>query len=787
MRALDLKLWRDLWAIRGQAVAIALVVTAGMTVLVMSLGAIVSLEETRLAYYERYRFADVFASAKRAPERLKERIADIPGVQTVETRVVRYVTLDIPGFAEPAMARLVSVPEDRRPLLNDLALRAGRWVERGRPDEAIVSETLATGHGLVLGGRIGAVVNGRLRQLEIVGIALSPEFVYSIGPGALMPDDRRYGVVWMGREALAAAFDLDGAFNDLSLSLLRGAGETAAIEELDRLLEPYGGTGAYARKDQISNWFVSGEIDQLKSIATILPTIFLAVAAFLLNIVISRLIALERGQIGLMKAFGYSDLAVGWHYMKLVLVIALGGVALGVLGGIGMGRWITQIYTLQFKFPLLYYRLDTEAILTAVAVSLAAAALGAWAAVRRAAALPPAEAMRPPPPPIFRGGALAAWSLPAWIDQPTRMIVRHILRSPVRSLSSLAGIALSVSLLVVSLNWRDAIAELIDSYFHETQRQDITLGFAEDEAARARFDAGGLPGVLAAEPFRSISAKLRHGQRERREGVVGVLPEASLRVIHDASGKVLQVAPSGLTISTKLAELLGVEPGDEIEVEALTGRRTKALVPVVATFETYIGSPAYMHLDALNRLMGEGAVISGVELRVDPAEQDRLYARLKRTAAVAAVMSRKAAIDMFSETLEKTIDIMIGFYVIFGCVTAFGVVYNAARIGLSERERELASLRVLGFTRFEISYILIGELVLIALAAMPIGCLVGYGLSLAFKTAFDNDLYRIPIVAEPATYGLAMAFAGLAVAVACWSVRRRIDQLDLVAVLKTRE
>ncbi|MDH3768657.1 MAG: ABC transporter permease, partial [Gammaproteobacteria bacterium] len=407
MRALDMKVIRDLWHLRGQVFAIALVIASGVAVLVMSLSTREALTNTAEAYYERYGFADVFAGLKRAPESIKHRIEDIPGVQTVQTRVVRYATLDIEGFAEPVMGQFVSVPEGRAAALNRLAIRTGRTIAPNRADEIILNEPFAEAHGLTLGDEVVAILNGNRRKLQVVGIALSPEFIYSLGPGALLPDDLRFGVMWMGREALAAAFDQQGAFNYVALRLSRGASADSVLPALDRILKPYGGIGAIARKDHLSHWFVMNEIDQLSKMSKILPTIFVLVSAFLTNMVMARLIATERTQIGLMKAFGYSNLEVGWHYIKFVIVIAAVGIALGLVSGAWFGKLATELYAGLFRFPLLLYKASPSAFVIASAVTFTAALAGTLGSVRRAATLAPAQAMIPPSPPVYRKSILA--------------------------------------------------------------------------------------------------------------------------------------------------------------------------------------------------------------------------------------------------------------------------------------------------------------------------------------------------------------------------------------------
>ena len=787
MSALDRKLRRDLWRLRGQVVAIAFIVASGVGVLIMSLSSLEALRETAAAYYERYRFAEVFAEVKRAPRVLEAKVAQLPGVQAVETRIVEFAIIDLEGFGEPIIGQFVSLPERGQPVLNRLALRSGRWIAPDRVDEVIIGEPFAEAYGLKPGDSFEAVLKGNKRTLQIVGIALSPEFVYSIGPGALMPDDERFGPFWMGREALAAAYDLEDSFNNLVLSLQRGSDPNVVIERLDGLLEDYGGVGAYARKDQVSNWFIMNELEQLRSMSRILPTIFLAVAGFLTNMVLARLIAMERTEIGLLKAFGYSNLAVGWHYAKMVMVMAGLGVLLGWAVGYGLGQFNTQVYAEQFRFPFLLYRPGPGPFATAAVVSLLAALIGAAGAVRGAVALAPAEAMRPPAPPSFRKGGLSDGRLSGLLDQPSRMILRQLVRWPLRAFLTSAGIAMAVAVMISSLQWLDSIDHMVEVNFFQAQHQDVMVGLVDAERESVLREFENLPGVLAVEPQRIVTAVFRAGTRRHRGALNGILPDARLQPAYDSAGRIVPVPPSGLVLSTMLAEKLGVEPGDRVWVEILEGRRPNLAVPVTALFDTYIGMPAYMDIAALNRLLLEPRRVASLDLLVDEAEQAALFAELKETPKVAAVMVRRAAVDTFHETLARTLMIFVSFFVAFGCSLAFGVAYNTARIALSERGRELATLRVLGFSRWEISYILLGEVGLTVLVGLPLGCLTGLGLTWLITSAFVTELYRIPLVIEPATYGLAVVIVLLAAGISGLLVRRRLDRLDLIAVLKTRE
>ncbi len=787
MGPLDRKLLRDLWRMKGMVIAIAVVIGTGVATFVMSSGTVYSLEETRTAYYERYRFADVFASLKRAPESLAERIGRIPGVKWVQTRIVRQVVLDLPGLEEPATGRLVSIPERGAPLLNAVKIRLGRTVAPGSTDEVVISEAFAEAHGFLPGDSFHAVLNGKRRELAVVGVGLSPEYVYSIAPGTFMPDDERFGVIWMGREALEAAFDLEGAFDDVSLAVQPGTSTDEVIDRLDDLLEPYGGVGAIAREDQTSNWFLSGDIDQLRTMATIMPSIFLAVSAFLLNMVVSRLVETEREQIGLLKAFGYTSTGVGWHYLKYVLAMVALGIILGYLSGAWLGRSITGVYTQFYRFPFLYYRLEPSVFASAALISLAAAALGAFGAVRRAVSLPPAQAMVPPPPPLYQRGLLRRLGVTRSFDQPTLMILRHIARWPLRSGVTVMGIALALALLISSTHWFDAIDHMMEVDFHLVQRQDVSVNLTEARAAGVMHELNHLPGVMASEPYRSVPVRFRAGHHKELESLTGVPPDADLQIVLDVERGPLRVPETGVLLADKLAELLEVAPGDSVTVEVLEGRRPVRDLRVAGTFETYMGTPAYMDIAALNRLMLEGPVVSGAHLLVNPAEEAALYRDLKSTPQVAGVTLRTAAIESFEETLAESLDYILFFYVVFACLLASGVVYNSVRITLSERGRELASLRVLGFTRYEVSYILLGELALLTLLAVPLGCLLGYGLSWLMTDLFETDLYRIPMIIERSTYGFSIVVITLAALGSGVLVRRRIDRLDLIAVLKTRE
>jgi putative ABC transport system permease protein len=787
MLAIDKKLWRELWGMRLQALAIAMVVVSGVCIFIMSLSTLHSLFETRRTYYSEHHFAEVFAALKRAPLSLVKRIEELPGVDKIETRVVAYVNLDVAGFADPVSGHLISLPDNSRGSLNQIVLREGRLTEPGNDNEVLVVEEFARAHRLQPGDKLRATINGRRKTLTIVGTALSPEYIYQIAPGAMFPDHKRYGVFWMARKPLASAYDMDGAFNDVNMTITPGTHVETLLDQLDNLLKAYGGIGAYARKDQLSNRFLSEELKQQQTIATVFPVIFFGVAAFLLNVVLSRLISLEREQIAALKAFGYSDWAVGLHYAKLVMMIAALGIIIGTVVGVYLGKGMSNIYMHLYSLPYMIYVLKPQVVLAAAFISTAAALLGAMYAVRNAARLPPAQAMRPEPPAIYHATLVERLGLQRWFSQPTRMILRHIERRPFKSLLTMLGIAMACGIIMVSGFQEGAMDHMVEVQYGMSQREDLIVIYTDPTSQRSLYSLRSLQGVEQVEGFRTVPAKLQFRHRSHRTTVNGIEPDGRLMLLLDTELKSIHVPSEGVVLTDYLAEILQIQPGDLLTIEVLEGNRPSVQVPVVATAKQYLGVNAYMQRAALNRLLKEGHALTGALLTVDERNQRKVYAELKEMPRIAGVVEHDAAIQAFYDTLAETILFFTLISTILGATISFGVVYNSMRIALSERNRELASLRVLGLERNEVAYILLGELALLTLAAIPVGLLIGYGLCAYLASQFDTDLYRVPLVLGIRVYAFAALVVIVSALISGWMIWRDLAHLDMVSVLKTKE
>lgn len=787
MTQLDRKLFRDLLRMKGQAIAVSLVMACGLAMLIMARSLIISLETTRQRYYEENHFAQVFDTLKRAPLSLVPQIAAISGVSTVEPGIAVQVTLDIAGLEEPATGLVRSLPDFHPPELNQLFLRHGQWLRPGGRHEVLVGEAFAEANSLHPGDKVTMVLNGRLQTFRLAGIVLSPEFIFEARPGAALPDNRTYGIFWMPYEELANAFDLDRAFNHLSLSLAPGASEKSVIHDVDQLLEPYGGRGAHGRADHASHIRVSDEIRVLETLSIGFPMVFLSVAAFMTNAVLSRLLALQREQIAILKAFGFTNRQVGWHYVKFALVFVMSGTVLGMVGGAFLGGHLVEMYKMFFRFPDLAFRLDRDALLIAWLVGTLTAVAGVLGAVRRAAQLPPADAMRPEPPSSYRQSLLERTGIAKWLSHSFRIAVRNLERKPLQAFFTVAGLALATGILIVPNCFRDSVNEVLEFQWDTVQRHDVTVGLVEPDSDAVEHPLGQLPGVVHLETFRSAAARIRHGHQHRQLMIYGMAHLGEHERIIDAAHHEIEVPRNGLVVSSKLAEVLGAKPGDSVTLEFLDGRRKTVVVTLVGLSEDFAGLTARMERHALNRLLGEGDMITGATFKIDPAQRGAFLNSLKRQPRVSWVAVKESLRANFRKTTAASINLIQSIYLLFATVVAFGVVYNNTRISLAERARELATLRVVGFSQSEVGSVLVIELVLLALIAVPCGLLLGTGFATGIIGAVSTETIRLPLILSLRNYAFAVTVVTVAATLSALFVLRTLRQLNLVSALRAPE
>ena len=720
---------------------------------------------------------------------LHERLAAVPGVAEVKLDVVFDAQVDLPEVVQPVTGRFLGLDlaavHAGRQGLNALSLKQGRWPERGAQLEALVSDRFAAARSLKPGDVVHAILNGRRERIHLVGTAASPEYVFASQGGA--PDDTGFGIWWIDGARMTELFDMQGAFNQASLRLEAGVPERAVLTQLDRLLEPYGSIGAVGRDRQLSTKIVSDELAQLKVMGTVLPAIFLAVAMFILNVVLSRQVATQRSQIAALKALGYPDGAIAWHYIQLALVIA----GLGVVVGLGLsqviGRLMLGLYDEVFRFNRLAYATDTTLVMASALIAALAAAAGTWTAIHAVVRLRPAQAMMPPTPPAYSATLIERLGLGRFLSTSARMVVRNLERRPLRAVFTVTGIALAVALQISGAFWLDAIAHIVDVQFRQVQQGDVLVNFHRPVPVTVVRDLQRLPGVLDAEVYRTEPVKVSLRGRSHDTAVMALRGQAKLMRLVDEDRGALALPAHGVVLSGLLAREIGAQVGDRITLQFRLWSRRSVEVEVVDIARTMFGQLLYMNLDTLNRLSGDGDGVADAALQVDPAAMPAFWAAVKAAPGINSVFDKASSMAEFNHRTERNMGVFSGILTLFAVAMAVGIIYNAARISLSERAWELASLRVLGMTRAEVSVLLLAELAAELLIALPLGALAGWGLATLMMELMASDAIDFPVVIEPSTYASAALIVLAAGVASALLVRRHIDRLDLVSVLKVRE
>ncbi len=786
MKAIRRKLFRDLWHHRGQMISIAAVVaTAIMTVLSMR-GTYESLLESRDSFYQDSRFPHVWAQLERAPESLRRQIRNIEGVSAADTRVSFMANLNVEALDEPATGLFVSI-DNPDEMLGKLHLRSGRFVRSTDRNQIIISEKFANSNSLTEGDRIEAVINGQMRSLEIIGIAISPEHMYPLAPGSIFPDDTTFGIIWMERQALSSLDDMEGAFNEVVLTLSAHAREEHVKAELDELLKLYGGQGSYGRALQLSHQFLENELNQNRTTGTMIPGVFLAVVAFLLNIVLRRLIATQRQEIAVLKAFGYTNRDIGLFYFLYALVAVLAGAVIGIFVGAWLGDVMVEMYKEFFVFPDLVYTLRPRLVLFAFTISVVAASVGALGGMRKAVSLPPAEAMRPQAPARFKPGVMERIGLGHFLSSATRMVLRNIERRPMKSVFSALGVAFSVSILVVGMFMFDSIDYMMELQFGVIQREDVSVVFNRPVSQDVEYDLYRIDGITMVETYRSVPVRFRNGHRKKEAGITGRRRSDALQRIVSGAGEIIEVPLEGVVMSKYLADELGLSLGEEVQVEVLEGSRRIEAAQVVGIVEDFLGISAYMEIENLHRLVGNAKSVSGANLKLISEKRDAISLELADRPGVAGVSNPYKMYESFQKQMDEGLLVGVLFLIIFSSIIAVAVIYNGARIALSERGRELASLRVLGFSKKEVAILLFSEQALITLVSIPIGWYLGYWMADASLASLVSETYRMPMIVDAGTFAASALITIVAAIGSSLIVRRRLNNYDLISVLKTRD
>ncbi len=793
MTVLRRMLWRQLRAESLLLTAVAAMMVVGGAVFVGLRSAHRNLRVSQRSYYEQTRFADFWVRLKKMPRHELAAVRQAAGIRTLTGRIRKYATIDLAEVPEPINALILSLPPDSRPTLNRVLIRQGTGFTPDRTNEVLVIEQFARAHHIQPGQTLDVLVHERKERLHVVGTVISAEFTYLLGPGSLVPDPERFGVLFVKREFAEHAFDFDGSVNELvgTWSAADPVLHHVWLNQLEDRLEPFGVVSKTQRRRQVSHQFLDGEIRGLGVSATVLPAIFLVAAALVLHILMMRLARRQRQIVGTLKAIGYADATIFTHFLKFGGIV---GVVAGIVGGLAgylMALVMTRIYRDYFEFPKLDCPLHIDIVLESTLLSLVFAVAGSWQGARSLFRLAPAEAMRPEPP--RSGGAVFVERLTFlwhWLDTSWRLAWRTLLRQPFRTSTSLFATSTGAALLTSGLLMVRTVGLLVDHQFRRLMANDGEVVFIDEQPPSAVREIRNLPGVLYAEPVLDLPCTLRHGPYTYRTSITGLFPSARLTRPQTISGRRIPIPEQGLVVDQRLADILHVQPGDWIEVRPTRGDRTARTTPIRAITDGFLGVTAYADIRHVSQLAGESLAVRRVQFVTDknPHNDERRNRKLKETPAVAMTLSRHDLIDSLEDTIVRNMMAAIVVLVLFSATIFLGSLVNAASISLSERRREVATLLALGYSPWRVGGLFFRETLLVGGVGTAAGLPLGYAITwLSILPYRDNDLFRIPLAGAPWVWWTAAAVGLVFIVAAHLPVQRRIHRLEVRDVLNVRE
>jgi putative ABC transport system permease protein len=792
MTVLTHKLFRDLLRSGGVLVTIVAIITVGIGSFVGLGSAQRILENSQIAYYNEFQFADFWVDLKKAPLSAVEPIAEFPGVASIETRVTFDVILDLPGVIQPIHGRLISTPArgfDKT--LNGICVIRGSGFSDDRNEEVILGEEFAKKHRLDPGDRIALILNRKREEYTIVGTAISPEYVYMVrGEGDFVPDPEHFGILYIKESYARDVLDFQDACNQIIGKMVPGTTQdvNALLDRIDRRLDPYGVLATVPRERQASHRFLSDEIMGLGVSATIMPAILLFVAALVLNVLMARLAERQRTIIGTLKAIGYSNIKIFIHFLSFGLFVGL----IGGIAGVALGTWMAasmiDLYREFFQFPTFIHQNYLDLIAGGIGISLAFATAGTAQGVRAVLRLAPAEAMRPKPP--ERGGAVFLERFPLlWrsLSFRTHMAIRGLFRNRFRTSTGVISSAFATSILLLTLIMYDSAWYMLDFQFNVVAHSDVDVGMRDEQSLSALLEGRDLPGVDYAEPILGLVCDVRHGRYVRRLSITGLSADHRLTTPMQADLTPIEVPEDGLVLSEKLAEILSADVGARLELTPIRGRRRTVTVPVRSVVEGFIGLECYADIRYISRVVGEAYAANALQFAVNPEHQNDLYAAIKKLPNAQGLSVRADTRGNLESTFIKSMTFSLGMMILCAGVISFGSVLNASLIEIGDRLRDISTFRVLGYRPAQIAAILYRQNMLIFAAGTVIALPLTYVLVNLLATAYNTELFRMPVVFRPLTILLSLAMSFAFVLIAQIFVYRKIQTLNWLEGVQVKE
>lgn len=774
-------LWREILSFKAQVFSIGIVVGIGIGVYFGFSTTYESLLESRDRFYQSAKLPDLFTRVSKAPNYLLSQIRGIEGTEQVEGRIEQDALISLPKMTEPGVGHFISIPAGQ-PELSQLFLVKGRLPN---PNEILVSEGFFNAQTLKLGDSLFATLNGKQKEFSISGVAVSPEHIIAIQPGSPMPDDLHFAVIWIHQSVLESTLDMRASFNSLALTVKPNSSIERIKTEIDDLLSRYGGTNTYSRDKQISAVYVREELKQLSVQAQSIPIIFFLVAAFILNIVISRLVRTQRTQIATLKAVGHRNITISQYYFTLSFLIVLIGALFGILLGVWIGKNMVELYGYYYHFPILVYKFSFSRLFISILFGFGTAFIGTYSSLKKVFRLQPAEAMRPPAPISYANSWLENRGIFQFLKPQMRMVIRGIATSPFRSIMVGLGVSFSIVLLVLGLFWGDSLETLLMGQYGFRQKETGRIQLTREMQNSVVYQIARLPGVIEAEGYRTVPVEIKFNNERETSSIIGYPPNFKLSEVMDEDFNPIPLPTSGLHIGELLANKLGVQIGDQLDLEVLSSKKPKFTLTVRQIIPSFFENNILTSRKELAQIMQTDDLVNQVLFR-SFGDSTELYTKLKEIPTVLSVTYKDSAMKVFYDTSAKFLLVFAFIFSLFAGAIAFGISYNNLRVTLSERDWEVSTLMILGFKNSEVFKILISEVFTLVIGFIPLGWVMGYYNAKWLLLKLSMEEFPIPFHVSQFTYFLSAIIVVGATGISFLLIFLRLKKLDLVATLKSR-
>ncbi|BCZ44916.1 ABC transporter permease [Clostridium gelidum] len=787
MNILFRNLLRDIKKSKGQFISILIIVVLGVTFYTAINSAFKNLSNSSSEYYSEYRLADIWVDLYSAPMGIKEKVDSIPNVKTATGRIIKDASINI--LEENATLRFITLPDIKKDIVNDVVIKSGRYFSEDDSNQCLLDEDFFKANNLNLGEYIYPIISGNKVKLKIVGCVKSPEFVYTLKDASeIMADNKRFGIIYIKQSFGEAIFDFKGSINNLSIQISNGSDVKTVKDDVKKALKNYGVKNVIDREEQTSSKMISEKIKGLKSMGGTFPVIFFMVASVIIYIMMGRMVESQRTQIGVLKAVGFTNMQVLAYYMSYSAMIALIGSFIGSILGTYMGASMTKLYNQYFNLPLGGIKIYSEFVIPAFILTLFFCLFAGYHSCKAIFKIMPSEAMRQKSPESGKKIVIERINL-IWINISYlgKIIVRNLFRYKKRALLTSLGVIFSSAILLVALSMGDSMDFMIQQQYGNIQNYDIKVKFSKLMSIEDLNNIKNITHIKELEPVLETGVEISNGWKHKDVGFTAQIKEPQMYKVEDKSGNAISLPQNGILISEKLANTLGIKVNDSVNIKFYFPGKEKKEMVVKGIIVQYLGLSTYTSMDNLNSILGEGTIASSAVLKLDNTNaENEVKDKLRNMPNVMSVDSKTDSLNALLKTMGA-MQASIGVYIMLAGILLIAVLYNIATINIFERQRELATLKVLGFSNNEVKKLIFNENYIIVIFGMIVGLPFGKWLGASLMASSSTDAYTIPYVVEFKTYIIAIILTLLFTAITNLTLMRKIKALDMIEVLKNKE